>query len=145
MSKGYAGDNVPHSADNNERNTADNTSAAGSTTVGASTTSSQSNSVDQDSSVNSQSNVIRGLPHAAKVVLCVAVSLSQVWSPTSEISISVLKKYCVEATHHAIMDELSLGHVMSLVEMLLDARLLMPGNSGQFNPHDPNAKLQIAR
>ena len=88
-------------------------------------------------------NVICSLPHAAKVVLCVAVSLSQVWSPTSEISISVLKKYCVEATHHAIMDELSLGHVMSLVEMLLDARLLMPGNSGQFNPHDPNAKIKI--
>lgn len=88
-------------------------------------------------------DVICGLPQAAKVILCIAVSLSQVWGPTAEISISILKKYCVEATHHSIMDELGLGHVMSLVEMLIDSGLLVTGNSGQFNPHDPNAKLKI--
>ena len=89
-------------------------------------------------------DVIAGLPQAAKVILCIAVSLSQVWGPTAEISISVLKKYCVEATHHAIMDEMSLGHVQNLVEMLIDSGLLLIDNSGgSFNAHDVNAKLKI--
>ena len=88
-------------------------------------------------------DVICGLPQAAKVVLCIAVSLSQVWGPTAEISISILKKYCVEATHHCIMNELGPGHLMSLVDMLIDSGLLVTGKSGQFNPHDPNAKLKI--
>ena len=87
--------------------------------------------------------VIAGLPQAAKVILCICVSLSQVWGPTAEINISTLKKYCVEATHHAIMDELGLGHIMNLAEMLIDAGLLVTGNSGGFNPQDPNAKLKI--
>ena len=88
-------------------------------------------------------DVISGLPQAAKVILCIAVSLSQVWGPTAEISIATLKKYCVEATHHAIMDELGMGHIMNLVEMLIDAGLLVAGNSNQFNPFDFNSKLKI--
>lgn len=89
-------------------------------------------------------DVIAGLPQAAKVILCIAVSLSQVWGPTAEISISVLKKYCVEATHHAIMDEMGLGHVQNLVETLIDSGLLLTDNSGgSFNAHDVNAKLKI--
>ena len=88
-------------------------------------------------------DVISGLPQAAKVILCIAVSLRLVWGPMAEISISQLKKYCVEATHHAIMDELGLGHIMNLVEMLVDSGLLVTGNSGHFNPQDVNAKLKI--
>jgi len=88
-------------------------------------------------------DIICGLPQAAKVILCIAVSLSQVWGPTAEISISQLKKYCVEASHHAIMDDLGVGHVNTLVQMLVDAGLLVTGNSGHFNSHDVNAKLKI--
>ena len=88
-------------------------------------------------------DVIAGLPSAAKVVLCIAVSLCQVWGPTAEISVSTLKRYCVEATHHAVMDELGIGHVFDLVEMLMDLRLLVAGNSGQFNPRDVNSKIMI--
>jgi len=88
--------------------------------------------------------VISGLPKAAKVILCIAVSLSQVWGPTAEVSISQLKKYCTEASHHAIMDELGMGHIMNLVDMLVDSGLLLTGkNSGPFNPNDIHAKLKI--
>ncbi|KAL7525297.1 hypothetical protein ACHAXR_000941, partial [Thalassiosira sp. AJA248-18] len=87
--------------------------------------------------------VISGLPQAAKVILCIAVSLSHVWGPTAEISVSTLKHYCVEATHHAVMDELGVGHVMSLVEMLIDSGLLITGSNRHFNPQDINAKLKI--
>jgi cell division control protein 6 len=88
-------------------------------------------------------DVISGLPQAAKVILCIAVSLGQVWGPTAKISIFTLKKYCVEATKHAIMDELGPGHVMSLVEMLIDSGLLVTDNSHHFNPNDANSKLKI--
>ncbi len=88
-------------------------------------------------------DVISGVPQAAKVILCIAVSLGKVWGPGAEISLSVLKKYCVEATHHAVMDELGIGHIMSLVELLIDSGLLITGNNGYFNPHDVDAKLKI--
>jgi len=89
-------------------------------------------------------DVIAGLPQAAKVVLCIAVSLSQVWGPTAELSISTLKKYCIEATYHAIMDELGVGHISFLVEMLIDSGLLVAGNRDQFDPHDVNIKAEPA-
>ena len=88
-------------------------------------------------------DIISGLPQAAKVILCIAISLSQVWGPTAEISISTLKKYCAEATQHSIMDELGIGHVMSLVEMLVDSGLLLTSNSGMLTPYDSNPKLKI--
>ena len=87
-------------------------------------------------------DVIVSLPQAAKVVLCIAVSLSQVWGPTAEISVSTLKRYCIQATHHAIMDELGVDHILSLVDMLIDSGLLLAGNTSQFNP-DVNPKLRI--
>ena len=87
--------------------------------------------------------IINGLPRAAKVILCISVSLSHVWGPLAEITISQLKKYCAEASHHAVMDELGMGHIMNLVDMLVDSGLLLTGNSGHFNPHDMNAKLKI--
>ena len=88
-------------------------------------------------------DMISGLPQAAKVILCIAVSLSQVWGPTAKISISTLKKYCVEATHHALMDEVGPGHIASLVEMLVDSGLLVIDISHNFNPNDANSKLKI--
>lgn len=88
-------------------------------------------------------DLIRGLPQAAKVILCIAVSLSQVWGPTAEISIPLLKRFSAEATHHSIMDDLSVGNVAKLVEMLADAGLLVTGNNGKFDADDDNAKLRI--
>ncbi len=88
-------------------------------------------------------DVISGLPQSAKVILCIAVSLGQVWGPTAKISITTLKNYCVEATKHAIMDELGPGHVMSLVEMLIDSGLLKVDDNLRFNPNDTNSKLKI--
>merc|ERR1719356_92721 len=88
-------------------------------------------------------DVIAGLPQAAKVVLCIAVSLSKVWGPGAEIGINTLKKYCVEATQHTIMDEVSIGHVSNLVEMLTDAGVLIASNCVRFSQHDASAKLKL--
>ncbi|EJK76324.1 hypothetical protein THAOC_01919, partial [Thalassiosira oceanica] len=88
-------------------------------------------------------DVISGLPQAAKVVLCIAASLSKAWGEGAVIGISTLKKYCVEATHHSIMDEVSIGHVQNLVEMLTDAGLLVAASSGQYDQFDSNAKLRL--
>lgn len=44
-------------------------------------------------------DVIVGLPQTAKVVLCIAVSLSKMWSQGAEIGILTLKNYCVEVTN----------------------------------------------
>eukprot|EP00975_Prorocentrum_lima_P062563 12886296-Prorocentrum_lima.AAC.1 len=52
--------------------------------------------------------IIRGLPQAAKVILCIAVSLGKVWGPTAAVSIATLKKYACQATQHAMLDEASL-------------------------------------
>mmetsp|Transcript_26674 Transcript_26674/g.46337 ORF Transcript_26674/g.46337 Transcript_26674/m.46337 type:complete len:83 (-) Transcript_26674:27-275(-) len=41
------------------------------------------------------------------------------------------------------MDELGLGHIMNLVEMLVDSGLLLTPNNGRFNPQDLHAKLEI--
>mmetsp|Transcript_6131 Transcript_6131/g.12636 ORF Transcript_6131/g.12636 Transcript_6131/m.12636 type:complete len:1844 (-) Transcript_6131:84-5615(-) len=88
-------------------------------------------------------DVIRGLPQAAKVVLCIAVTISQAWGPKAEISVATLKKYCVEASMHAIMDELGISQVMNLVETLSDAGLLIIGNRGFFDPSESDMKLKL--
>ena len=83
--------------------------------------------------------VIRGLPRAAKVILCILVSLAQVWGLATEISISQLKNYCVGAS-----DELGgVRHIMSLIGMLVDSGLLITGNSGHFDPYDLNSKFKL--
>lgn len=84
--------------------------------------------------------IISGLPLFAKVILCIAVSLSQVWGPKVEIGVSTLKMYCFEASQHSVMDNLCSGQVMNLVEMLIDAGLLL---SSGFNKHHSNPKLRV--
>ena len=86
-------------------------------------------------------SIIEGLPPAAKVILCIALSLSQVWGPTAEVTVAQLRKYCKEATHHAMMDGLNYGQIADLVQMLVDAGLLL--TDGRFNRHDVNFKLRI--
>jgi cell division control protein 6 len=89
--------------------------------------------------------IIRGLPQAAKVILCIAVSLGKVWGPTAAVSIATLKKYAVQATQHAMLDDASLGQITNLVEMLMDSGLLTTDHDGcfNFNANDPNSRLHI--
>ena len=89
------------------------------------------------------SDIIRGLPQAAKVILCIAVSLSQVWGPTAKISIPTLKYFCAEATRHSVVDDLSYGHVKNLVEMLADSGLLLIPNISSLDADDDNAKIRL--
>lgn len=88
-------------------------------------------------------DIISGLPQAAKVILCIAVTLSHVWGPTAEVSIADLKKFCSEASQHSVMDDLGLGHVMNLVEMLIDSGLLIACTAGQFNPYSTKLRLGV--
>ena len=87
--------------------------------------------------------IIRGLPQAAKVILCIAVSLGKVWGPTAAVSIATLKRFAVEATQHAILDDASIGQIANLVEMLMDSGLLTTQDCFNFNANDPNSRLQI--
>ena len=89
--------------------------------------------------------IIRGLPQAAKVILCIAVSLGQVWGPTAAISIATLKKYALQATQHSMLDGYSVGHISNLVEMLLDSGLLQPTLAGcfYFNANDHSSLLHL--
>jgi hypothetical protein len=86
---------------------------------------------------------IRGLSYAAQVILCIAVSLDQVWGPEAKISMGTLKKYCTEATHYQVLDEYSLGNIHDLVEILMEKQLLVSGNRGQFNARNTNAKVKV--
>ncbi|EED91400.1 predicted protein [Thalassiosira pseudonana CCMP1335] len=88
-------------------------------------------------------DLIKDLPQSAKVVLCIAVSLSQVWGSTAEVSVATLKKYCITASQHSIMDELDIDHIMNFVEMLCDAGLLVMGNDRSFNASDTGSRLKI--
>jgi len=90
--------------------------------------------------------IIRGLPQAAKVILCIAVSLGKVWGPTAAVSIASLKKYAVQANHHAILDDASLGQMTKLVELLMDSGLLIANHDGCFNfdANDHSSCLCIA-
>ena len=89
-------------------------------------------------------DIICGLPQAAKVVLCICVSLSKVWGAGAVLGISTLKKYVVEATHHSMLDEVAIGHVQNLVEMLTDAGLLIAASSGQYSQcYSPRVKLGV--
>lgn len=96
---------------------------------------------ESESHLIKPANIIAGLPQSAKVILCIAISLSQVWGPTAEISLSVLKKYCAEATHHAVMEDLSMGQVGNVVELLIDSGLLI--TDGYFNRNDSRSTLKI--
>jgi len=89
--------------------------------------------------------IIRGLPQAAKVILCIAVSLGKVWGPTAAVSIATLKRYAVQATQHAMLDDASLGQITNLVEMLMDSGLLTTDHDGcfNFNANDPTSRLHI--
>ena len=88
-------------------------------------------------------DLIAGLPLAAKVILCIAVTLCQVWGPKAEISISELRKYCIEATHHSILDDGGSQQIMSLVDMLVDYGLLRTCNNRPLDRHDSNPKLRL--
>lgn len=88
--------------------------------------------------------VIHGLPHARQVVLCVAVSLSQVWGPMSEIKISTLNKYCSEAIQHKILDDYGIAFVADSAGTLVDSGIFLIGDDDdQFDKNDDNAKVRV--
>ena len=73
-------------------------------------------------------------------------SLSKVCRAGAVIGILTLKKYVVEATHHSMLDEVAIGHVQNLVEMLTDAGLLIAASSGQYSQYQhysPRVKLGV--
>ena len=92
-----------------------------------------------------QKEIIRGLPQAAKVILCIAVSLGQVWGPTAVISIATLKKYAIEATRYTMLDDASLGQISNLVEMLMDFGLLTTDHDDciSIDVSDHNTRLHL--
>jgi len=88
--------------------------------------------------------VIRGLPQAAKVILCIAVSLGKVWGPTAAVSIAALRRYAAQATQHSMLDGASIGQISNLVEMLMDSGLLTADHDGfYFNANDPSSRLHL--
>lgn len=84
---------------------------------------------------------IRELPQMARVVLCVAVSLSEIWGPAI-MTISILKKYCHQAFLQRIMDEWGLENFPYLIQLLVDSSLLIADDDDQFSAYDMNAKLK---
>jgi len=72
--------------------------------------------------------VIAALPQKAKEVLCVAITLTQVSSLWSVMTLSQLKKYCGEATRHEIMDSLNIDSLIDIVRILEDSGLLRIGD-----------------
>lgn len=82
---------------------------------------------------------IAGLPQMAKIILCVALSLSQAGPAWKMISLGRLKTFCTEASSHNLFDdELNIETFLTIVEQLVDAGLLLTGTRGPiegFNGH----------
>ena len=87
--------------------------------------------------------VIQKLPQLAKIVLCITVAYGHAIGPKAEISVSLLKKLCTQATKHALFDSSDIASISSFVELLCDSGLLRVANNGHFDPHDNDPKLII--
>jgi len=96
--------------------------------------------------------LIAGLPLAAKIILCVAMALSQVSSEWKVFTLGSLKKYVTEATRHGLIESLSTDLIYDLVGQLTDAGLLLTGdnNPGEemsrrvyANPYDVPLQLGV--
>ena len=112
------------------------------------TTSTPKSKEDIPQSTNSDivRNAIKGLPYAAKTILCIAVSLCHVWGPTANISINSLQKYCVQAFHNNIMDEWGLENTIYLIGTLVESGLLIPITTGineTFNVRDGSTEVRV--
>jgi cell division control protein 6 len=98
----------------------------------------------RDGNAVKHSELIRRQPPMAKIVLCIAVAMVHAGGPNTNISISLLRKFCVASTRHAMFEDTDLSSIMTMVQNLVDADLLcIDNNNGAFDIHDPDAKLQI--
>jgi len=79
--------------------------------------------------------IISNLPQSQKVVLCIAMTLSQVSPSWSVITFSQLRRYCGNATHRNILTCLSVDGLMSIVKSLEDAGLLKVGEGNNVFSH----------
>jgi cell division control protein 6 len=79
-------------------------------------------------------DIIDGLPQMAKIILCVAVTLTQAGPDWNVIRLGKLKNFCSAALREDLYDEdLSVDTFAGLVQQLFDAGLLL---SGQVEPMD---------
>jgi len=77
--------------------------------------------------------IIANLPQTQKVVLCIAMTLSQVSSAWKTITFAQLRNYCSEASKQKILSELSMDSLIHTVGTLEDAGLLQYGEGdGSF-------------
>ena len=83
----------------------------------------------RESAGNAHTTIIEGLPQAAKIILCVAVALSQISPAWRVIQLGTLKRYCTEAFRHGLIEHLSIDHFYDLVQQLCDAGLLLTGGN----------------
>ena len=70
---------------------------------------------------------IQDLPQSAKVILCVAIALSQVSPAWEVIRFGTLKRYCHEALCHGLMESFNVADFLKLVLQLIGTRLLSSG------------------
>jgi len=80
--------------------------------------------------------IIANLPQSQKVVLCIAMTLSQVSPAWRLITMSQLRTYCSQATQQSVLDELSIDSLVSVIRALEDAGLLKIGGGDIFVGHN---------
>ena len=73
---------------------------------------------------------ISQLPLVARVVLCVAIALSEVGPSWKVISMNKLRCYCAEATKHGILEALTNDQTVDTISTLKDAGLIIIGENG---------------
>jgi len=82
--------------------------------------------------------IIANLPQSQKVVLCIAMTLSQVSPAWKMITMSQLRDYCAQATQQQVLDELSIDSLVSIITALEDAGLLKVGEGDTIGRQDDN-------
>jgi cell division control protein 6 len=84
--------------------------------------------------IQKHADIIDGLPQMAKIILCVAVTLTQAGPDWNVIRLGKLKNLCSAALREEMYDEdLAIDTFFGLVQQLFDAGLLL---SGHVDPMD---------
>jgi len=101
----------------------------------------------RDSGMLPYAQIISSLPQSAKVVLCVAMALSQVSPGWRVIKLADLKYYCAEATRHNVMEHISIDGLVDIVRNLEDSGVLKVGDTddifGNFYADPSQWPLQL--
>lgn len=92
--------------------------------------------------IGSHVEIIQSLPQKVQTVLCVASALHQVSNGWKDISLSDLKRYCIEATNRGIIDdEMQSESFKGMVEQLEDAGLFCTGGVDEFTSRDQDCEF----